>query len=67
MTSLPLLHAHQLPRQLEPEHAWKLLNALHALCDVLWDAYEYEFLEFCAEASEKRNDEHLDEPGGLPF
>jgi hypothetical protein len=52
---------------LEPVHAWKLLNALHALCDILWDAYEYEFLEFCAETAQSPPDAQHDEPGELPF
>jgi hypothetical protein len=67
MTALPLAHAHPLPQQLEPEHAWKLLNALHALCDVLWDAYEYEFLEFCAEATGNHTAVQPGESIELPF
>lgn len=38
---------------LSPKTAWKLWEQIHVLADSLWEAYEYEFLDFCIEECEK--------------
>jgi len=67
MSPLPLAHSRPIPQLLEPERAWKLLNALHALCDILWDTYELEFLAFCAGESENRQSPQPSDTDELPF
>jgi hypothetical protein len=67
MSSLPLTHSRPLPQQLGPQNAWKLRNALHALCDVLWDTYELEFLAFGAGESENRRSAQSPDTDELPF
>jgi len=34
---------------ISPKTAWKLWEHIHILADSLWEAYEYEFLDFCIE------------------
>jgi hypothetical protein len=39
---------------ISPKTAWKLWEQFHVLADLLWEAYECEFLDFCIEECENR-------------